>query len=472
MTQKRQQGRKKKRTQRPLLTNNNNNNTPTTNNKNIQQEMMHLKRNQPISNNITNTTTTTNNNNSDTRQNRQMCDNNNNDLHRNYHHDETTLGCSSSSSSSSISASSVAPPAAAGMEDRHDGRGGGGTQEEEEDPTTTTTVTVEPTTPPVTSDHQHDDPLVVGDVQQEKETEEEFCSSSSLSSSYRGGGGGSGVGRSSSSSSESHTFLGCFTCMFGVGLCVLNVCGQIDTLIGACFSCFTAALLLLFLRTSSLPRMLSSSIIYNFFCCILYVDLMGQLSYFYTSKCAKNGPQFSYTYYQTVTKIVGAVAGLGGTLLFQAVFRNSQYRVAFWSTTVFRVFGSLCDIMIVEGINKKIGLSDKIVYLFGHSVVYNVATMMDFMPSVVLTSKLCSSGLEATTYAIVVGLQHVGATISRQVGVWLSGVMGVEANLQPPCDFSRMSSLLFVGHFVLPLLTVPLTFLLIPEAKLTDPLTA
>ena len=38
------------------------------------------------------------------------------------------------------------------------------------------------------------------------------------------------------------------------------------------------------------------------------------------------------------------------------------------------------------------------------------------------------------------------------------------------CDFSNMPYLLFAAHFICPLLTVPLTFLLIPAANMKDDL--
>ena len=39
------------------------------------------------------------------------------------------------------------------------------------------------------------------------------------------------------------------------------------------------------------------------------------------------------------------------------------------------------------------------------------------------------------------------------------------------CDFENLSWLIVVCHFFLPLLAIPLTFVLIPDAKLTDSLT-
>lgn len=46
---------------------------------------------------------------------------------------------------------------------------------------------------------------------------------------------------------------------------------------------------------------------------------------------------------------------------------------------------------------------------------------------------------------------------------------GIRAEV--PCDFSNFGIILTVGHMILPLLAMPLTFIMIPNAKLTDDLT-
>ena len=38
------------------------------------------------------------------------------------------------------------------------------------------------------------------------------------------------------------------------------------------------------------------------------------------------------------------------------------------------------------------------------------------------------------------------------------------------CDFSALPQLLFLCHMFLPLLTIPLTWVLIPDIKMTDPI--
>ena len=101
------------------------------------------------------------------------------------------------------------------------------------------------------------------------------------------------------------------------------------------------------------------------------------------------------------------------------------------------------------------------------------ADTLDFMPGVVLTSKLCPKHVEATTYALLAGFQNFGQQVARTGGVFAMDAL----ELQPEpaegsggggCDFSALPALLLVSHTLLPLLTVPLTWVLIPDANMRD----
>ena len=101
---------------------------------------------------------------------------------------------------------------------------------------------------------------------------------------------------------------------------------------------------------------------------------------------------------------------------------------------------------------------------------------MDFMPSVVLTSKVCPKGLESTIYALLAGMQNMGQNVSQSLGAYLITAMGVKTACEPSpeeecdCNFDNLPQLLFICHMFLPLLSIPLTFVLIPNIKMTDPI--
>lgn len=91
-------------------------------------------------------------------------------------------------------------------------------------------------------------------------------------------------------------------------------------------------------------------------------------------------------------------------------------------------------------------------------------------PSVVLTSKLCPIGVESTVYALLAGFSNFGRSVGSSLGVLALDIAGIETPRTGACNFDNLPLLLIISHVVLPLLTVPLTFVLIPKAKMTDDL--
>eukprot|EP01060_Flectonema_neradi_P007439 TRINITY_DN15185_c0_g1_i2.p1 TRINITY_DN15185_c0_g1~~TRINITY_DN15185_c0_g1_i2.p1 ORF type:complete len:581 (+),score=57.39 TRINITY_DN15185_c0_g1_i2:85-1827(+) len=222
----------------------------------------------------------------------------------------------------------------------------------------------------------------------------------------------------------------------------------------------------------TMPRQLALCNIYMFLCQALYLQVNGVLTMWFLTgdDCNPGGPHFSYTYFHTWSGIVGGVAALLGTVLFQIVFSGSTFRRAFWLTTVLKVVGSIFDVFIIKRWNISAGISDKSAYLFGDAVISTVASQLDFMPAVVLTSKLCPPGYEAMVYAVLGGFQNFGSLVSSTGGRVLASSVGLNARRCGPCDFDGLASVVTFCHMLLPLVSIPLTFYMIPNAKLTDDL--
>mmetsp|Transcript_8734 Transcript_8734/g.29150 ORF Transcript_8734/g.29150 Transcript_8734/m.29150 type:complete len:246 (-) Transcript_8734:940-1677(-) len=202
----------------------------------------------------------------------------------------------------------------------------------------------------------------------------------------------------------------------------------------------------------------------------LYVQIGGALDYWFTAEeeCVPGGPHFDYTYYSTYVRIVGSIAAWAGVILFQAIMGNWRLRRIFWVSVVLRCAGGIFDILIVNRWNRRLGISDKTMYMIGDAIIYEVCYTLNFMPAVVLTSKLCAKDLEATTYAMLAGFQNFGQQVSRTVGVFFITIFNIRTDA--PCSWDGLSLLIAVAHIFLPLLLVPLTFYLIPDLKITDDL--
>mmetsp|Transcript_20659 Transcript_20659/g.43682 ORF Transcript_20659/g.43682 Transcript_20659/m.43682 type:complete len:623 (+) Transcript_20659:389-2257(+) len=226
----------------------------------------------------------------------------------------------------------------------------------------------------------------------------------------------------------------------------------------------------------ALPSVLSNANIYMFLCNVMYIQINGAQDYFYTAsrECLEDGPNFDFKYYTTFSTIAGAVASWVGVVLFQAWMRDWSFRKVFWLTTAVRVCGSIFDIAIAKRWNHNLGISDKAMYMFGDAIIYNIVYQMDFMPSVVLTSKVCPKGLESTIYALLAGMQNMGQNVSQSLGAYMITAFGVRTVCEPSegeqcdCDFTNLPGLLFICHMFLPLLTIPLTWVLIPDVRMTE----
>lgn len=228
------------------------------------------------------------------------------------------------------------------------------------------------------------------------------------------------------------------------------------------------AFILCILGSKWLPGMLRKANLYMFLSSMLYVSLPGALDYWFTAdeQCVKDGPHFSFTYYVTYASIVGSVAGAVGVAAFQTFLSRGNFRTAFWTTCIVKLAASFFDIFIVKRYNKLLGIPDKLAFLLGDAIIFQVASMLDFMPAVVLTSKVCPKGMEASVYALLASYQNLGANVSRTLGVALIDFLGIKTTV--PCDFTKLPLAILIAHVLLPLLVFPLVFILIPDAKMTD----
>lgn len=202
------------------------------------------------------------------------------------------------------------------------------------------------------------------------------------------------------------------------------------------------------------------------------LQLRGALDVFYTgsAECVPGGPAFDPRFFLAWTAMIGSVAGLAGIALFQTFLSRTWIRRAFWTTTVLQVAAAGVDIAMVLRWNRRLGISDRLFYILGNSMLQEVVFLLDWMPSVVLISKLCPPGVEATVYALLSGFANYGHAVASSLGALAINVAGIATPPRGRCDFTNLPLLLTVGHVVLPLLTIPLTWVLIPHARMTDDL--
>jgi len=219
-----------------------------------------------------------------------------------------------------------------------------------------------------------------------------------------------------------------------------------------------------------LPKVVAKANTYFFLSRALYVHISG-LDAWYLAKpdCIPDGPQLSQKFVITAMGTVESIFGGLGVVAFQAIMGDWCFRPCFWVTTALQSIGSLWDCFIYLRWNKKIGIPDELSLLLGNAVIREIVSMMDFMPGVVLTSKLCPKGAESTMYAILAGFSNFGRAIGSNLGAIVVPLTGLEINLGSPetCNDSPLVLLTLIGQGLIPLLSIPLTWWLIPDARLT-----
>eukprot|EP00923_Selenidium_pygospionis_P015878 GHVN01027728.1.p2 GENE.GHVN01027728.1~~GHVN01027728.1.p2 ORF type:complete len:146 (-),score=21.74 GHVN01027728.1:71-508(-) len=91
--------------------------------------------------------------------------------------------------------------------------------------------------------------------------------------------------------------------------------------------------------------------------------------------------------------------------------------------------------------------------------------MLNFLPAMLLISRMCPKKMEATVYAILAGMSNFGSSVSTAFGSVAIKLSDVDTH---SCQFTHIVPLVLVCHFLLPLLVIPLTFFLIPKGTIND----
>ncbi|KPA77358.1 putative folate/biopterin transporter [Leptomonas pyrrhocoris] len=247
------------------------------------------------------------------------------------------------------------------------------------------------------------------------------------------------------------------------------------TILGTTWDLFYAAIAVAVVNCAlafwATPLVIAKAIVFIYFNMLLYLQINGAMDSFYMAKeeCYPDGPHFSYVFYTTIAAIIGNIGGMVGVTAFTYIFSKHSYCMTFIVTTIVQVLGSIFDIIIVERWNLYIGIPDHAMYIMGDSIVYEVCYMLSFMPMIVLISRICPRGSESMIYALVASFANMGQSMSSTIGsILLEKAWPIVTKGAGKCDYHNLSLLLVVGHLCLPMLIVPLSFLLLPRARICD----
>ncbi|KAK7199246.1 putative pteridine transporter [Novymonas esmeraldas] len=216
---------------------------------------------------------------------------------------------------------------------------------------------------------------------------------------------------------------------------------------------------------------IAKAIVFIYVNMLLYIQITGAMDSFYMApkSCLPDGPHFNYVFYTTIGAIIGNFGGIGGVTAFSYIFAKHSYCMTFIVTTIVQVLASIFDIIIVKRWNTHIGIPDHAMYIMGDAIVYEVCYYLAWMPMVILIARMCPRGSESMVYALVAGFANFGAGMSGTVGsILLEKVWPIVSRGAGKCNFDNLPMLLVVGHLLLPLLIIPLSFVLLPHVRICD----
>ncbi|KAG5506257.1 hypothetical protein JIQ42_07871 [Leishmania sp. Namibia] len=220
----------------------------------------------------------------------------------------------------------------------------------------------------------------------------------------------------------------------------------------------------------ALPLVIAKAQVFVYLNSLLYLQLPGALDSFYLAdaSCLPDGPHFSYVFYNTVSAVISNIGGLLGVYFFMSIFLRMNFQMTMSINVILIVVASFFDIIIVERWNVHIGIPDHAMYLCGDSIIYRICSMFTTMPCIILMSRLCPRGSESMIYALMSGFSNFGQAMSTVLGSLLIETRWPVNTQSVPCDFSNVRWLVITGHLCCPLLIIPLSFLLLPRARICD----
>lgn len=201
----------------------------------------------------------------------------------------------------------------------------------------------------------------------------------------------------------------------------------------------------------------------------LRISIGSALSYWYTAseQCNPGGPHFSYTYYITVTGIIGSVVNFVAVLLYQNFLSGWRFRPVLIFTLVIGCAASIIDLTIIMRWNIAIGIPDKVYFLFGNAIIENLVIVLNSIPMSAIYAKIAPPGMESAVFAFTVGIANFCNMVSQLLGSGVISWSGM-TTVGDDCNWEQLPYLIVIFQILIPLLVgVPAVFL-IPNVLQTE----
>lgn len=199
------------------------------------------------------------------------------------------------------------------------------------------------------------------------------------------------------------------------------------------------------------------------------ISIGSALGYYYTASeaCVPDGPNFDYTYYITVTGIVGSLMNLFSVVLYQRVFSGWRFRPAIILTLVVGGLASMVDLIIIMRWNIDIGIPDKIFFMFGNTIFGSIIGTLQSIPFSAIYAKICPPGMESAVFAYTVGISNFCGIVTSLIGSGVIHWSGMKT-VGEDCNFEALPFLVVIFQILFPIIIgIPAMFL-IPNVLQTE----
>jgi folate/biopterin transporter len=123
-------------------------------------------------------------------------------------------------------------------------------------------------------------------------------------------------------------------------------------------------------------------------------------------------------------RLVTSLASLIGVWAFQRYLKTIPFRIMFtWGIFLSTALG-MTTLLLVTHTNRLLGIDDHW-FSLGDSLIITVIGKVLFMPILVLSTKLCPPGIEATFFALIMSVFNLGGTVSYALGSIMMKWLGI-----------------------------------------------
>ena len=161
-------------------------------------------------------------------------------------------------------------------------------------------------------------------------------------------------------------------------------------------------------------------------------------------------------------KAFSKFAGLLGVFAYNRYLSRLPYRKVFSQYQVVYVFANLLDFVWVSRVNVALGVPDTW-FLAGADLIQQPVSMLLTMPMFAMAARLCPQNVEATLFALLMGLSNFGGTIGGYNGAALLHIFG---GVTAP-EFKHLPSFIF-ARTIMYLLPIALVPVFVPKGSPVD----